>query len=74
MATQTDLPIAAVADFFGDLPEKLQTKAKNLPATRIRPCRCGRRWCWKNPLQQHKRPYETRIYWGVRVNYRRRNR
>lgn len=71
VAMQTDLPIAAVADFFGGLPEKLREKAKSLPPTLIVHGDADKTVPVKEALdlqkllRQHKRTYdETRIYAG----------
>ena len=71
VSAQDDVPIAAVADFFGGLPEKLQAKAKSLPPTLIvhgdadKTVPVQEALTLEKLLRQHKRTFdETKIYAG----------
>lgn len=70
VATQSDLPIAAVADLFGGLPKELREKAKNLPPTLIihgtadKTVDVQEALELEKLLQKHKRTYEIKIYPG----------
>jgi carboxymethylenebutenolidase len=70
VAAQADLAIAAVADFFGGLPEKLRKKVKSLPPTLIvhgdadKTVPVEEALALEKLLQENKCVYEKKIYAG----------
>jgi carboxymethylenebutenolidase len=70
VATEADLPIAAVAELFGGLPEKLRKNVKRLPPTLIihgdadKTVPVEEALALAKLFQERKRPYEIKIYEG----------
>jgi carboxymethylenebutenolidase len=70
VATQADPPIAAVAEFFGGLPEKLRAKVRSLPPTLIihgdadRMVPVQEAEALEKLLRERKCVYEMKIYAG----------
>ena len=70
VATQADLPIAAVADLFGGLPEKLKKNIKGLPPTLIihgdadKTVPVEEALALAKLFQERESPYEIKIYEG----------
>ncbi|HEY7424851.1 MAG TPA: dienelactone hydrolase family protein, partial [Gemmataceae bacterium] len=68
VAAQADVPVAAVADFFGGLPKKLHANAKGLPPVLIvhgdkdKTVPVEEALDLEKLLRQHKRIYEKKIY------------
>jgi dienelactone hydrolase len=68
VAVQTDVPVAAVVDLFGGLPEGLEENAVKLPPVLIvhgakdRTVPVAQARALERLLRQHKRPCEMKIY------------
>jgi dienelactone hydrolase len=68
VAAQTDVPVAAVVDLFGGLPEELEENAGKLPPVLIvhgakdRTVPVAQARALERLLRQHKRPCEMKIY------------